>query len=125
MAFTKSESIQLASGETIEHIKSRISPWQTSEVGRSYSLKNSGPNFFVIEKRWTPSWKYIFLCFGILPGLCCIMMSKTYVKFTITVTESVLNLSVESNYRSTAEDHFSSLFYTLSGSGTSTDSSFQ
>lgn len=126
MAFTKSESIQLPIGETIETIRSIISPWQSSEVGRSYSLKNTGPNFFVIEKRWTPSWKYIFLCFGILPGICCILMSKTYVKFTITVSESVANLSVESNDRSTAENHFSSLFYTLSGNGTgSTDSSIQ
>ncbi len=126
MAFTKSESIQLVMGETIETLKSKISSWQSSEVGRKYSLKDMGPNFFVIEKRWTPSWKYIFLCFGILPGICCIMMSKSYVKFTITVSESVANLTVESNDKSTAEDHFSSLFYTLSGSGgTSTDSSIQ
>ena len=117
MAFTKSESIQLAPGETIETVKSKMGPWQNSEVGRRYQLKDSGPSHFVIERRWTPTWQYLLLCFGILPGICCIMMSKQYIKFTVTGTESVVTLTVESNNRGEAENHFSSLFYGMTGAG--------
>jgi len=115
MAFTKSESIQLATGETIETIKSKMGPWQSSEVGRSYKLIDSSPGYFIIEKRWTPSWQYLLLCFGILPGICCILMSKQYVKFTVTGSESVVTLTVESNNRGEAENHFTSLFYAMTG----------
>lgn len=119
MAHRKTETIALPQGVTPEDVKSKLNAWLGSETGRKFSLKSRGDTFLSLERKWTPTWKYLFLCFGILPGICCILLSKSWINLNIQIGDTAVQLDLETNDRNEGESTFQSLIFAIQGSSSS------
>ena len=125
MAHNRTETIEIPQGSTHEDVKANINSWMNTEVGRKYKVKERGESFVTIERRWNPTWQYFLLCIGILPGICCILVSKSWIKFTVTLQDGSARIDLATNYKSQAETDYQGFIYAITSAGTrSTGDSF-